>query len=114
VLAHPKSTIKVKMNGRIVEHETIRGVNMFFAAYMLIFLTILIIISVDNLDFTTNFTAVVATLSNIGPGLSAVGPTCNFSVYSYLPKIVLTLAMIIGRLEIFPILVLFSRHTWKR
>ncbi len=114
VLAHPKSTIKVKMNGKIVEHETLRGVNVFFVSYILIFAVALLLISLDNLDFTTNFSAIVATISNIGPGFSMVGPTCNFSVYSPFSTFVLTLVMIIGRLEIFPILVLFSRRTWKR
>ena len=114
VLAHPKSTIKVKMNGKIVEHETLRGINVFFASYVIIFVFVLLMISVDNLDFTTNFTAVAATLSNIGPGLGAVGPTCNFAVYSQSSTFVLTLVMITGRLEIFPMLVLLSRKTWKR
>ncbi len=114
VLAHPKSTIKVKLNGKPLEHETLRGVNVFFVAYMLIFAAILVLISFDNLDFTSNFTAIVATLSNIGPGLEAVGPMANFSVYSPFSTFILSLAMIIGRLEIFPMLVLFSRHTWKR
>lgn len=114
VLAHPKTTIKVKLNGKPLEHETLRGVNVFFVAYMLIFATSLLLISIDNLGFTSNFTAVVATLSNIGPGLEAVGPMANFSVYSPFSTFILSLAMIIGRLEIFPMLVLFSRHTWKR
>lgn len=114
MISHPKSTVKVKFNGRPLEHETLRGINVFFVAYILIFALALLVISLDNFDFTTNFTAVAATLSNIGPGLSAVGPTCNFSGYSALSTIVLTLAMIIGRLEIFPILVLFSKNTWKK
>ncbi len=114
VLAHPKSTIKVKMNGKILEHETLRGINVFFVSYMLVFSLAFLIISLDNLDFATNFTAIVATLSNIGPGLGLVGPTCNFSVYSPLSTFVLTLVMLIGRLEIFPILVLFSKNTWNK
>ncbi len=114
VLAHPKSTIKVKLNGKAIEHETLRGVNVFFAAYMIIFAVALLIISMDNLDFTSNLTAVAATLSNIGPGLEAVGPMSNFSVYSPLSTLVLSLVMIIGRLEIFPVLVLLSRKTWKK
>ncbi len=114
VLAHPKSVVKVKMNGKALEHEILRGVNVFFASYMLVFVAALLLISVDNMDFTTNFTAVVATLSNIGPGLSAVGPTCNFSGYSTVSTVVLTLTMIIGRLEIFPMLMLLSRKTWKK
>lgn len=114
ILAHPKSEIKVRFNSRVLEHETLRGINVYFVAYIFIFVAVLLAISLDNHDFTTNFTAVVATLSNIGPGLSMVGPTCNFSFFSQLSKLVLTLAMIIGRLEIFPILVLFSRNTWKK
>lgn len=114
LLAHPKSTIKIKMSGRTVEHETIRAVNVFMAAYLLIYFVSTLIISVDNFDFTTNFTAVAATLNNIGPGLSKVGPAANFSIYSPISKIVLILDMLIGRLEIFPILILFAPTTWKK
>lgn len=114
VLTHPKSTVKVKFNGKVLEHETLRGINVFFVAYMLIFAAALIIISLDNFDFTTSFTAVAATIGNIGPGLAKVGPTCNFSMFSPLSKIVFTVIMIVGRLEIFPILILLSRRTWKR
>ena len=114
LLAHPKSTIKIKMSGRTVEHETIRAVNVFMAAYLLIFVVSAIIISMDNFDFTTNFTAVAATLNNIGPGLSKVGPAANFSLYSPLSKTVLIFDMLIGRLEIFPILILFAPTTWKK
>ncbi len=114
MLAHPKSMIKVKFCGKPLEHETLRGINVFFISYILIFAVIFLIISLDNFDFTTNFTAVAATLGNIGPGLSMVGPTCNFSIFSPLSTVMLTFAMIIGRLEIFPILVLFSFKTWKK
>jgi trk system potassium uptake protein TrkH len=69
---------------------------------------------VDNFDFTSNFTAVAATLNNIGPGLAAVGPLSNFSGYSVLSKIVFIFNMLIGRLEIFPMLILFSPYTWKK
>ena len=114
VLTHPKSTVRVKYNGKILEHETLRGINVFFVAYMLIFAASLLIISLDNFDFTTSFTSVAATISNIGPGLAKVGPTCNFSMFSPLSKIVFTVIMIVGRLEIFPMLVLLSKRTWKR
>lgn len=114
ILAHPKSTLKIKMNGRAVEHETVRAVNVFMMAYIAIFATSLIIISLDNLDFTTNFTAVAATINNIGPGLGAVGPMANFSVYSPLSTFVLICNMLIGRLEIFPLLLLVSPYTWKK
>ena len=72
------------------------------------------LISLDGFSVGTNFTAVLCTFNNIGPGLEAVGPTCNFSAYSDLSKLVLSWAMLAGRLEIFPILVLFSRETWKQ
>lgn len=114
ILAHPRSAIKIKMNGRIIEHETIRGVNVFMAAYLSIFLISVLSVSLDNLDFTTNFSAVAATINNIGPGFAKVGPMCNFDVYSVFSKLVLTLDMLIGRLEIFPILILFSPYTWKK
>ena len=114
VLAHPKSVIKVKLNGRILEHETLRSINVFFIAFMFIFATALLLISFDNFDFTTNLTAVAATIGNIGPGLSVVGPTGNFSGFSNLSKMILSALMLIGRLEIFPMLILFSRKIWKR
>ena len=74
----------------------------------------ILLISIDNFDFTTNFTAVAATLNNIGPGLAAVGPTQNFGIYSGFSKLVLIFDMLAGRLEIFPLLLLFVRDTWKR
>lgn len=114
ITAHPKSTLKTTMNGRIIEHETLRAVNVYIAAYLIICTLSLLIISIDNFDFTTNFTAVASTINNIGPGLSKVGPTENFSIYSNLSKFVLTLDMLIGRLEIFPMLMLFSPYTWKK
>lgn len=114
ITAHPKSTLKITMNGRVVEHETLRAVNVYMSAYVIIAAASILIISLDSFDFTTNFTAVASALNNIGPGLSKVGPTQNFSIYSNLSTFVLTLDMLIGRLEIFPMLMLFSPHTWKK
>ena len=114
IAAHPRSTHKIKMNSRVVEHETVRAVNVFIASYLVIFALSVLIISIDNADFTTNFTAVIATLNNIGPGLSKVGPVENFSLYSPLSTIVLIFDMLVGRLEIFPLLILFSPYTWKK
>lgn len=114
ILVHPGTSVKVTLNGKAIEHETLRGINVFFAAYIAVFTVSLLIISLDNFDFTTNFTAVAATLSNIGPGLSKVGPAANFSIYSPVSKLVLTFAMIAGRLEIFPMLALFSKSAWKK
>lgn len=112
--AHPRNTVKITMNGRLVAHETVRAVNVFMASYLVIFAISVLLISLDNFDFTTNFTAVAATINNIGPGLGAVGPTGNFSGYSTFSTLILTFDMLIGRLEIFPILVLFSPFTWKK
>lgn len=114
IASHPKSTHKVTMDGRNIEHETIRSVNVFMVSYLVIFAFSLLAISIDNMDFTTNFTAVAATINNIGPGLAGVGPTKNFAGYSDFSTIILTLDMLIGRLEIFPMLVLFSPHAWKK
>ncbi len=112
--AHPRLTLKIKMNGRLVEHETVRGVNVFMAAYAVIFVAAMLIISLDNFDFTSNFTAVVATLNNIGPGLNAVGPMSNYAAFSPLSKLVMSFCMLTGRLEIFPMLLLLSPYTWKK
>lgn len=114
ISAHPKSTHKLSMNGRIIPHETVRSVNTFFVAYVATFIISLLIISTNELDFTTNVTAVAATLNNIGPGLSLVGPMGNFDCFNWVSKLVLIFDMLIGRLEIFPILILFSPYTWKK
>lgn len=114
VSVHPKSTVKLKMNGRPIEHETVRSVNVFMASYLAIFIVSFILLSLNGKDFTTTFTSVLTTLGNVGPGLAGVGPTQNFASYSAFSKIVLTLDMLIGRLEIFPILILLSPYTRKK
>ena len=112
--AHPRRTYKLVVSGRPVAHETVRAVNVYTAAFMLMFVISLLIISMDNYDFTTNFTTVATMINNIGPGLNKVGPVCNFSFFSVRAKIVMIFDMLLGRLELFPILLLFSRHTWKK
>ncbi len=114
ISAHPRNTVKISLNGRPVAHETVRSVNVFMASYLVIYVASVLLVSLDNLDFTTNFTAVAATINNVGPGLSKVGPTCNFASLSPLSVFVLSLDMLVGRLEIFPILILFSPSTWKK
>ena len=111
---HPNSVKKVRLGGKQVEHTVLRSVYIFIAAYVLVFAASVVIISLDNFDLVTNFTAVAATLNNIGPGLAKVGPTANYADYSILSKIVLTFDMIAGRLELFPVLALFSYRTWKK
>ena len=111
---HPNVIQKVKFEGHVMERTTLRSVMIFFAAYAFIFAVSTLLIAVDNYDLTTNFTAVAATLNNIGPGLELVGPTQNFGHFSTFSKLVLTLAMLAGRLETFPLLLLFHRDTWRR
>lgn len=113
-IVHPHNVRKVKMDGRLVEHTVMRAVNVFLVLYLFIFAGSVLLISLDNFDFTTNFTAVAATLNNIGPGLGMVGPTGNFGMYSDFSKLVLTFDMLVGRLELFPILILFSKNTWTK
>lgn len=113
-LIHPKRVRQISLEKHVVNKETLRSISVFFIAYTFIYATSVLLISLDNLDFTTNFTAVAATLNNIGPGLRMVGPTSNFSVYSDPAKYVLMFDMLAGRLELFPMLLLFAPSTWKR
>lgn len=114
MVCHPRSVKKVKMDGHVVEHEVIRSVNAFMVLYVVIFVVSLLVVSLDEKDLVTNFTAVAATLNNIGPGLEVVGPTGNFSSFSVLSKIVLMFDMLAGRLELFPMMMLFVPATWKK
>lgn len=113
-LIHPKRVRQVSFESHVVNKEVLRSISVFFIAYMMIYGISLLLISLDNLSFTTNFTAVAATLNNIGPGLEQVGPAGNFSVFSQPVKYVLMFDMIAGRLELFPLLLLFTPYTWKR
>ncbi len=106
VMKHPRNVRKTWFEGKPVEHEVLRSINVFLIAYLGIFILSTLIISLDNFDGVTNFTAVASTINNIGPGLSRVGPTQNFSIYSNLSKLVLTFDMLAGRLEIFPMLIM--------
>ncbi len=111
---HPKSVKAVMFEGKAVEHETIRGVNNYLLAFIGIFAISMFLISLDNYSFTTNFTAITATINNIGPGLNEVGPSGNFAGFSTLSKIVMACDMIIGRLEVYPILILLAPSTYKK
>ena len=113
-LIHPRSVKVLKMDGKIIPHEELRSVNIFLITYVLILGISVLIIGFDEYDLTTNFTAVVATINNTGPGLDLVGPAGNFSIFSPLSKIVLMFDMLAGRLEIFPLLLLFSPGAWKK
>lgn len=110
---HPNNVRKIKYDGKVLEHSVLRGINVFIVAYFMTMAASILLITFDNFDLETNFTAVVATLNNIGPGLAKVGPTANYSGYSAFSTCVLIFDMIAGRLEILPVLVLFSVHTWR-
>jgi trk system potassium uptake protein TrkH len=111
---HPRCVKTIKMDKKVVEKDQVRDVHAFFVTYVLIFIVSLLIISLDNFDAVTNFTSVAATFNNIGPGLNVVGPTGNFAQFSVLSKIVLMLDMLAGRLEIYPMLLLFMPKAWRR
>lgn len=111
---HPNAVKKIKMDQKTVPHETLRSTNIFLSVYLVIFCASVLLISLDNFDLITNFTSVAATLNNIGPGLEIVGSMGNFSSFSYLSKSVLIFDMLAGRLEIFPLLLLFFKNTWKK
>ncbi|MDE7030558.1 MAG: TrkH family potassium uptake protein [Lachnospiraceae bacterium] len=110
----PQKVQVVRINGRMVDEKVLDNTNVYLAAYAVILFASFILVSIDQFSVTTNFTAVLSCFNNIGPGLEAVGPTCNFGAFSWLSKIVLIMDMLAGRLEIFPILILFSRTTWGR
>ncbi len=109
---HPHSVKKIQLDGKPIEHEVIRSVNIYCFIYVIIFAVSVFLISLEGYDFTTNLTAVAATINNIGPGLSKVGPTCNFGFLSDLSKYVLMFDMLAGRLELLPLLILFHPRIW--
>lgn len=113
-LCHPRNVKVIKVDDKPLAHNVLRSANVFLVAYLLIFVASVLLVSVDGYDFTTNFTAVASAVGNIGPGLSLVGPTKNFDLYSNFSKFVLMFDMLAGRLEIFPLLVLFNPATWRR
>ena len=112
-MLNPRRVEVVRNNGGIVNEKILDNTNAYFSAYVVIIFLVFLVISLDGFSVGTNFSAVLCTFNNIGPGLEAVGPTCNFSQFSNLSKLVLSWAMLAGRLEIFPMLVLFSGSTWK-
>lgn len=111
---HPNAVRLIHMDGEVLEDETAESVNSYMSMYFLILAGATLLISVDGLSFETNFTAALACLSNIGPGMDAVGATCNFSVFSAFSKLILSVTMLIGRLEIYPILMLFMPQVWRK
>ena len=113
-MLHPKSVTIVQINGKKVGRDTMHGVYIYFICYILIMMLSVLLVSINDYDFTTTFSSVLTTLNNVGPGLAQVGPIENFSGFSPLSKIVFCLDMLIGRLEIFPYLLLLSPDLWRR
>lgn len=114
MMIHPRMVKKIKIDGHTISHETLRSTNVFISVYFVILFVSLLLIGIDEYDFTTNFTAVAATLNNIGPGLELVGPTQNFSLFSPFSKCVLMFDMLAGRLELFPMLIVLMPSCWKK
>lgn len=113
-LMHPNRVEAIRINGRVVDEQVLDNTNAYLAAYVILLFGSFMIVSLDDFSIGTNLSAVLACFNNIGPGFEAVGPTCNFSAYSTFSKLVLCFDMLAGRLELFPILALFSTRTWKR
>lgn len=113
MLLHPNLVEKVQMDGKPIAHETVRSINVFLSIYLFMFVIVLLIVSLDGKDMTTNFSAVAATINNIGPGLNEVGPMSTFAGFSNLSKIALSVAMLAGRLELLPIILLLVPGMWK-
>ena len=113
-MIHSKSVEKVRFEGRMIEEETINTCLVYLAIYCLTAVISVLLISLDNFTFEVNVTAVISCMNNIGPGLGMVGPAGNFAAFSAIPKLLLSFDMLAGRLEFFPILLLFSATTWKR
>lgn len=113
-LIHPKSVNIVKINEKKVKEETIQGVYVYFIAYVMVFVTSVLLISLNNFDFATTFSSVLTTINNVGPGIATVGPIENFADFSAFSKLVFCVNMLIGRLEIFPFIVLLSPNLWRK
>ncbi len=111
---HPRKVMVVRSNGRVVDEKVLENTHAYLAAYVIILVLSCLLVALDNAPIATNLSAVLACFNNIGPGLELVGPVSNYSHFSDISKLVLTWDMLAGRLEIFPILVLFSGSTWKR
>lgn len=113
-IINPQKVKVIRVNGKPVSEKILANTNAYFFAYMVLLVVSTLILSLDGFSITTNLTAALSCLNNIGPGLDAVGPTCNYAGFGILSKLVLIVNMLAGRLEIFPILVLFNPGAWKR
>lgn len=113
-ILQPNKVQVIRVNGKTVDEQVVSGTGAYLAAYVILLIVSILLLSVDGHSFATTFSAALSCMNNIGPGLDAVGPTCNYALFSPLSKIVLIADMLAGRLEIFPILILFSPRAWRR
>ena len=111
---HPRSVKSVEMDGKAIDKDTVRSVSNYMVVFLLVYVISVFLLSLDEFDLVTNFTAVLATINNIGPGLGMVGPAGNFAEFSYFSKIVIIFDMLAGRLELYPILLLLTPGVWKK
>ncbi|MBQ2358886.1 MAG: TrkH family potassium uptake protein, partial [Ruminococcus sp.] len=114
LLIHPRNIKTIKMDGKSIDHNVTRNTSVFMVVYVAVFVGSFLLVSIEGRDMVTSFTAVAATLNNTGPGLNDVGPVGNYYAFTPLSKIVLIIDMLAGRLEIFPLLLLFSPSAWKK
>ena len=113
-IMNPQKVLVIRSNDKVVDEKVLTNVNAYLAAYVIILILGTLLVSIDGFGLETSLTAILATFNNIGPGLAAVGPTCTFANFSGFSKFIMIFCMLAGRLEIFPMLVLFSRGTWYR
>ena len=114
IFIHPRAIKKIKMDNNVVDHDAVRATNAYISLFFAVLFISVLLVSLDEYDFMTNFTAVVATLNNMGPGFNKVGPTCNYSFFSVGSKIVLIFDMLAGRLELFPMILLITPRSWRK
>ena len=113
-MLHPNAIVTVRMEGKPLSDKHIRSVHLFITVYLLVFTVSLLLLSLEGFDLITTFTALAACINNIGPGLEIVGPMGNFAAFSDFSKLLLSFNMLVGRLEIFPMLLLFAPSIWER
>ena len=114
LIVHPRNIYTVKTDGKKVTHEVARSVSVYLTIYVFLIVLTTVLISFDKYDFTTNFTGVLATLNNTGPGFSVVGSAGNYAGFSDFSKIVFCFNMLAGRLELYPLLLIFIPSAWKK
>lgn len=113
-MLHPNAVTTVRLEGKPLTEKNIRGAHVFISVYLVVFVASFLLLSLEQFDLVTTFTALAACINNIGPGLEMVGPMGSFAAFSPASKLLLSFDMLVGRLEIFPMLLLFAPSIWKR